>query len=59
MFAVQVPLPLPLHVMSGNEGVSVAAAMEEAPSRNVRMMIDSQLEGITAVVGAILECSEH
>jgi hypothetical protein len=48
---VQVPLPLPLHVMSGNEGVSAAAAMEEAASRNVRMMINSRVESMAAIGG--------
>jgi hypothetical protein len=45
--------------MSGNEGVSVAAAMEEAASRNIRMVIDSRLEGVAAIVGVILECQDH
>jgi hypothetical protein len=56
---VQVPLVLPLHVMSGNEGVSAAAAMEEATSRNVRMVIDSRVESMAAIGELILECREH
>jgi hypothetical protein len=53
---VQVSLPLPLPVMSGNEGVSAAVAMEKAASRNVRMMIDSRVESMAAIGEVILEC---
>lgn len=55
----RVPHPLPLHVMSGNEGVSATAAMEEAASRNVRTMINSQVESMAAIGGLILECRKH
>jgi hypothetical protein len=33
--------------------------MEEAASRNVRTMIDSQVESMAAIGGVILECRKH
>jgi hypothetical protein len=45
--------------MSGNEGVSATAAMEEAARRNVRTMIDSRIESIAAIGEVVLECRKH